>query len=96
MSKRITSDGVVNLSVGNGNERTLTASETFGTANVTPGYINSEGNFFGFRDQNEVVITFSASFQIVQSGGIGMPYAISVDNSDATTNILIEEFPHGR
>lgn len=96
MSKRITSNGVVPLGVGNGNQTTLAASEAFGTATVTPGYINTEGNFFGFKDQNEVVITFTAPFQIVQFGGIGIKYAVSVGGSDAATNILIEEFPHGR
>ena len=96
MSKRIISDGVVALGVGSGNERTLAASDSFGTAVLTPGYINSDGDFSGFKDQNEAVITFTAPFQIVQSGGIGIKYAVSVTSSDSATNILIEEFPHGR
>jgi len=96
VSKRIISDGVVPLGVGSGNERTLAASDSFGTAVVTTGYINSADNFIGFKDDSEVLISFTSSFQIVQSGGIGMKYAVSVSGSDAATNILIEEFPHGR
>ena len=96
MSKRIISDGIVALGVGSGNERTLAASDSFGPAVVIPGYINSDGNFVGFKDDSETELSFTSSFQVVQSGGIDMKYAVSVSSSDATTNILIEEFPHGR
>ena len=96
MATVIKTDGVHTLGVGNGNERTLAASETFGGATVTPGYINVRGNFVGFKDGSEVLLAFTASFQIVQSGGIGIKYAVSVSGATGTTDIQIEEFRHGR
>ena len=96
MAITIKANGVHNLGIGNGNERTLTASETFGGATVTPGYVNVRGNFVGFKDDSQVLIAFTSSFQIVQSGGIGMKYAISVSSASGTTEIQIEEFRHGR
>jgi len=96
MATVIKIDGVHTLGVGNGNERTLTASGTFADATVTPGFINSKKNFTGFKDNSETLISFTADFQVVQSGGIGMKYAVSVSGSTATTDILIEEFRHGR
>jgi len=96
MSKTITSNGVHKLAKGNGNELTLTASETFGGAIVTPGYINARDNFVGFKDESEILITFTADFQVVQEGGVGIQYAVNVTGASGTTDILIEEFYHGR
>ena len=96
MATVIKTDGVHPLGVGNGNERTLTASETFGGATVTPGYINVRGNFVGFKSDSEVLLAFTAPFQKVQSGGIGMKYAVTVSGATGSTDILIEEFRHGR
>lgn len=93
---RIKSDNTYSLKPGNGNKRILAISETFDGASVTPGYINAANTFVGFKDENEAVITFTASFQIVQEGGIGMKYALQVTGSGGSTNLLVEQFETGR
>jgi hypothetical protein len=94
-NKRIAVNNTYILGVGNGNAKTVAVSGTFDGGTATPGYINDDGVFIGFKNDAEAVITFTADFQIVQDGGIGMKYAL--DLTGATTPvILVEEFSHGR
>ena len=93
---KVTANNTYKLKPGNGNQRTLAVSGTFDGAILTPGYINADGIFIGFKDETETVITFTASFQIVQGGGIGMKYALLVASAGASTDMLVEQFDHGR
>jgi len=92
---KINADDTYTLTPGNGNARTLLVSGSFGSGTAIAGYINGAGNFIGFKDSTETIITFSADFQIVQDGGIGIKYAIDLQGSTAP-NLFVEEHEHGR
>ena len=94
-NQRINADNTYTLSEGKGNASTLCVSGTFGSATVKAGYLNLLGNFITFKDDTEADITFTADFQIVQAGGIGMKYALDVSGGTGTA-ILVEQFQHGR
>ncbi|MCK5616508.1 hypothetical protein KAR91_82360 [Candidatus Pacearchaeota archaeon] len=94
-SPYIKGDGTYRLSTSTGNSVVLALSDNFGGGTVTPGYINAAGNFIGFKDETETLITFSAEFQIVQDCGIGCKVAVLVAGSTGP-NIVIDQFQTGR
>jgi len=91
----ITEDGVYLLARSSGNAVVLAASNNFGGGTLKPGYINKRGDFVAFKDADEVEISFTASFQIVQDCGIGCPVAVELTGS-TNPDIVIDQFANGR
>lgn len=92
---KITADGTFEIIQTTGNSISVMLSNAFGGGTVTPGYINSAGTFIGFKDETEVVITFTAGFQIVIDCGIGCRVAVLVTGSTAPA-ITVDAFQMGR
>lgn len=92
---KITQDGTFNLVFTTGNSVSIMLSDAFGGGTVTPGYINSAGNFIGFKDETETIITFTDAFQIVVDCGIGCQTAVLMAGS-TTPDIVVDAFQMGR